>query len=72
MAHYTERSQLSYTERSCLRKRRYWSQVDALVMAARCMERRNVGALATYRCRNCAGWHLTRQLDERATRADCA
>ncbi len=54
-------SALSYTERSCLRKRRYWSQVDALVMAARCMERRDVGALAAYRCRNCAGWHLTRQ-----------
>ena len=49
------------TERSCLRKRRYWSQVDALVMAARCMERRDVGALAAYRCGNCAGWHLTRQ-----------
>jgi hypothetical protein len=50
----------SYTERSCLRKRRYWSQVDALVMAARCIERRDVGPLAAYRCRNCDGWHLTR------------
>ena len=52
----------SYKERSCLSKRRYWSQVDALVMAARCIERRNLPALGTYRCRNCAGWHLTRQL----------
>jgi hypothetical protein len=52
----------AYKERSCLSKRRYWSQVDALVMAARCVERRNVGPLGAYRCRNCAGWHLTRQL----------
>jgi hypothetical protein len=49
-------------ERSCLSKRRYWSQVDALVMAARCIERGHVGALGAYRCRNCAGWHLTRQV----------
>jgi hypothetical protein len=52
----------AYKERSCLSKRRYWSQVDALVMAARCIERRNVSALGAYRCRNCAGWHLTRQI----------
>jgi hypothetical protein len=52
----------SSKERSCLSKRRYWSQVDALVMAARCIERRNLPALGTYRCRNCAGWHLTRQV----------
>ena len=52
----------AYKERSCLSKRRYWSQVDALVMAARCLERRNIGALGTYRCANCAGWHLTRQV----------
>jgi hypothetical protein len=49
-------------ERSCLSKRRYWSKVDALVMAARCIGRGDVGALATYRCDNCAGWHLTRRL----------
>lgn len=52
----------SYKERSCLSKRRYWSRTDALVMAARCLERRNVVGLDAYRCRNCAGWHLTRQL----------
>jgi hypothetical protein len=52
----------SHKERSCLSKRRYWSQVDALVMAARCIERRKLAALGTYRCRNCAGWHLTRQV----------
>ena len=52
----------SSKERSCLSKRRYWSQVDALVMAARCIERRNLPALGAYRCRNCAGWHLTRQV----------
>jgi hypothetical protein len=52
----------SYKERSCLSKRRYWSQVDALVMAARCIERRNLGPLGAYYCGNCAGWHLTRQL----------
>jgi len=51
-----------YKERSCLSKRRYWSQVDALVMAARCIERRRPGPLGAYRCRNCAGWHLTRQV----------
>jgi len=48
-------------ERSCLSKRRYWSQVDALVMASRCVERRGLRALGTYRCRNCGGWHLTRR-----------
>jgi hypothetical protein len=58
---------MSYTDRSCLRKRRYWSQVDALVMAARCMERRNPGVLAAYRCRNCDGWHLTRQAGDAAS-----
>jgi hypothetical protein len=52
----------SYKERSCLSKRRYWSRTDALVMAARCIERRNVRGLDAYRCGNCAGWHLTRQL----------
>jgi hypothetical protein len=52
----------SYTERSCLSKKRYWSQVDALVMAARCIERGHAGALGTYHCGNCAGWHLTRQV----------
>ena len=54
---------LSYKERSCLSKKRYWSQVDALVMAERCIERRNVGGLGAYRCRNCDGWHLTRQIE---------
>lgn len=58
---------VSYTERSCLRKRRYWSQVDALVMAAHCLARGNVGALAAYRCRNCDGWHLTRQAGDGAS-----
>ena len=52
----------AHTERSCLGKKRYWSKVDALVMAARCIERRNPGPLGTYRCSNCAGWHLTRRL----------
>jgi len=49
-------------ERSCLSKRRYWSQVDALMMAARCTARRNLNGLAAYHCSNCRGWHLTRQL----------
>jgi hypothetical protein len=49
-------------QRSCLEKRRYWSQVDALVMASRQQERAGVPALGTYQCRNCAGWHLTRQV----------
>jgi hypothetical protein len=56
------RGALSYKERSCLSKKRYWSRVDALVMAARCVERRNPGPLGAYRCGNCAGWHLTRQV----------
>ena len=49
-------------ERSCLCKKRYWSQVDALVMASRVRDRRDVPVLGTYRCRNCGGWHLTRQI----------
>ena len=53
----------SLKERSCLSKKRYWSQVDALVMAARCLERRNLAGLGTYRCSNCSGWHLTRTHD---------
>lgn len=51
----------NYKERSCLTKRRYWSEVDALVMAARCVTRRNLERLGTYHCGNCRGWHLTRQ-----------
>lgn len=50
-----------YKERSCLTKGRYWSQVDALVMASRCLTRRNIEWLGTYQCANCRGWHLTRQ-----------
>ena len=55
-------SQPSNKQRSCLMKRRYWSQVDALVMASRRQEREGVPALDTYRCGNCGGWHLTRQV----------
>ena len=47
-------------DRSCLSKRRYWSQVDALVMAERRMENGSLPRLGTYRCSNCRGWHLTR------------
>ena len=50
------------TDRSCLGKRRYWSQVDAMVMAAKCVQDRRLEGLATYHCRNCLGWHLTRSL----------
>ena len=53
----------SLKERSCLSKKRYWSQVDALVMAVRCLERRNLAGLGTYRCSNCSGWHLTRSCE---------
>ena len=49
-------------ERSCLGKKRYWSRVDAQVMASRRQERQDVPALSTYLCRNCDGWHLTRGL----------
>jgi len=48
-------------ERSCLSKRRYWSQVDALVMATR----RQMPSLGAYSCANCGGWHLTRQVSHR-------
>ena len=48
-------------DRSCLNKRRYWSQVDALVMASRLKEYRVLLSLGTYLCPNCGGWHLTRQ-----------
>ena len=50
------------TDRSCLGKRRYWSQVDAMVMAAKCVQDRHLEGLATYHCGNCRGWHLTRSL----------
>ena len=49
-------------QRSCLSKRRYWSHVDALVMASRQQERAGAPALDTYRCGNCGGWHLTRRV----------
>ncbi len=55
-------AQPSDKERSCLVKRRYWSQVDAMVMASRQQEREGVPELGTYRCANCDGWHLTRQV----------
>lgn len=47
-------------ERSCLSKRRYWSQTDAMVMAERRMAESNPPRLGTYLCGNCRGWHLTR------------
>jgi hypothetical protein len=52
---------VSPIERSCLNKHRYWSQVDALIMADRCIERRSLKGLAAYACCNCGGWHLTRR-----------
>ena len=58
-------AQPSDKQRSCLAKRRYWSQVDALVMAARQREREGVPELGTYPCSNCGGWHLTRQVGVR-------
>ena len=48
-------------ERSCLSKHRYWSQVDAMIMAARCIAERSLKGLAAYPCCNCGGWHLTRR-----------
>jgi hypothetical protein len=50
-------------ERSCLSKRRYWSQVDALVMASRRLEHERALLLGAYACANCGGWHLTRQVE---------
>ena len=50
-------------ERSCLSKRRYWSEVDALVMASRLLGHRHAPPLGAYLCRNCGGWHLTRQVE---------
>jgi hypothetical protein len=49
-------------ERSCHGKKRYWSRVDAQVMASRRQEQLVVPlVLSTYLCRNCDGWHLTSQ-----------
>lgn len=58
-----ETEQMRQKERSCLSKRRYWSQIDALVIASRCMDQRRVLKLETYRCVNCHGWHLARQTE---------
>jgi hypothetical protein len=33
-----------------------------MVMASRQQEREGVPELGTYRCGNCGGWHLTRQV----------
>jgi hypothetical protein len=46
---------------TCARKRRYWSKVDALVTAQRCVGKRG-GKLRAYRCYTCQGWHLTKQV----------
>ena len=51
---------LQHKERSCLSKRRYWSEIDALVIASRCMDQRRTLKLETYPCKNCQGWHLAR------------
>lgn len=49
-------------ERSCHLKRRYFTEVDALVMAGK---RQVYGAprLRAYECRFCGGWHLTKKID---------
>ena len=43
----------------CGRKRRYDSEVDAL-LAAMWAEQRGALPLRAYRCRFCGGWHLTK------------
>ncbi len=51
---------IQHKDRSCLSKRRYWSEIDALVIASRCMDQRRLLKLETYPCPNCQGWHLAR------------
>jgi hypothetical protein len=43
-------------------KRRYFTEIDALVMAAK---RVACGApgLRAYQCPHCSGWHLTKKID---------
>jgi hypothetical protein len=49
-------------ERSCHLKRRYFTEVDALIMADR-RAYRGAPRLRAYECQYCGGWHLTKKLD---------
>lgn len=48
-------------ERMCHGKRRYWSEVSALIVAAK---RQTSYPLRAYECPNCNGWHLTKKVDK--------
>lgn len=47
---------------ACHSKRRYWSEVDALVQAAKLVcQPRKIPTLRAYQCPSCGGWHLTKR-----------
>ena len=43
---------------TCASKRRYWSEVDALIVANK-RTSKGSGKLRVYRCPTCKGWHLS-------------
>jgi hypothetical protein len=50
---------LAATERSCQRKNRYWSEVDALIVANKRIADGEEKKLRAYKCKLCGGFHLT-------------
>src|SRR3972149_2316000 len=47
-------------QESCVRKKRYFDELSALIGAVRTEPYAEV-PIFTYRCRTCDGWHLSRQ-----------
>jgi len=56
---------LASAERSCQRKNRYWSEVDALIVANKRIADGEKKKLRAYKCKLCGGWHLSSKADLR-------
>lgn len=52
---------IEFVDRSCQRKKRYFSEVDALIKAEIYrIDHGEPGKLRAYQCHHCGGWHLTK------------
>jgi hypothetical protein len=48
------------TRSMCLKKRMYWTELQAKSIAAKCVAK-GAPPLRVYRCSHCPGWHLTKR-----------
>lgn len=45
---------------ACLKKRMYWTEIQAKNAIGRCEKRGTPDKLRTYKCLRCPRWHLTK------------